>query len=118
MRLISDKRGVRGGRYKICPLHRDVVKSYIDDTKVCDTCEHELQDVHYVNTGGAGKTQYYLDGEVIHVSKYQPGKLYGRSPVATLWRQAMTLTAMDNYMYTTYISAECLKVLFLLPLIT
>jgi len=55
-----------------------------------------------VNTGGAGKTQYYLDGEVIHTSKYQPGKLYGRSPVATLWRQAMTLTAMDNYMYTAY----------------
>ena len=55
-----------------------------------------------MNTAGAGKSQYYLEGEVLHVSKYQPSKLYGRSPVATLWRQAMTLTAMDNYMYTAY----------------
>ena len=23
MRIVSDKRGVRGGRYKVCPLHRD-----------------------------------------------------------------------------------------------
>ena len=61
-----------------------------------------MEDVHHVNTAGSGKTQYYLEGEVIHVSKYQPSKLYGRSPVSTLWRQAMTLTAMDNYMYTAY----------------
>ena len=102
MRIVSDKRGVRGGRYKVCPIHRDVVRSFIDDDKACDTCGHELLDVHHVNTGGSGKTQYYVEGEVIHVSKYQPGKLYGRSPVSTLWRQAMTLTAMDNYMYTAY----------------
>ena len=61
-----------------------------------------MEDVHHVNTAGSGKTQYYLKGEVIHVSKYNPSKLYGRSPVSTLWRQAMTLTAMDNYMYTAY----------------
>lgn len=102
MRIVSDKRGVRGGRYKICPIHRDVVRSFVDDDKACDICGHELLDVHHVNSGGSGKTQYYLEGEVIHVSKYQPGKLYGRSPVSTLWRQAMTLTAMDNYMYTAY----------------
>ena len=36
------------------------------------------------------------------MSKYKPSKLYGRSPVNTMWRQAMTLTAMDNYIYTAY----------------
>ena len=51
---------------------------------------------------GSGKTQYFVEGEVIHVSKYKPSKLYGRSPVNTMWRQAMTLTAMDNYIYTAY----------------
>ena len=51
---------------------------------------------------GSGKTQYYVEGEVIHISKYNPSRLYGRSPVNTMWRQAMTLTAMDNYMYTAY----------------
>ena len=102
MRIIADKRGVRGGRFRVCPVHRDEVHSYSEDEKHCQTCGQELQDVHHVNTAGSGKTQYYLEGEVIHVSKYQPSKLYGRSPVSTLWRQAMTLTAMDNYMYTAY----------------
>lgn len=102
LRIIADKRGVRGGRYRVCPLHRDVVRSYAEEEKSCEVCGHALEDVHYVNTAGSGKTQYYLEGEVIHVSKYQPSKLYGRSPVSTLWRQAMTLTAMDNYMYTAY----------------
>ena len=102
MRIIADKRGVRGGRFRVCPVHRDQVKSFSEQEKHCDICGHELEDVHHVNTAGSGKTQYYLKGEVIHVSKYNPSKLYGRSPVSTLWRQAMTLTAMDNYMYTAY----------------
>jgi len=102
MRIVADKRGVRGGRYKVCPLHRDQVRGYSENDNNCEICGHELEDVHHVNTAGAGKSQYYLEGEVLHVSKYQPSKLYGRSPVATLWRQAMTLTAMDNYMYTAY----------------
>ena len=101
MRIVSDKRGVRGGRYKVCPLHRDQV-SYPGQEDDCQICGSEMDDVHYVNMAGSGKTQYYLKGEVIHVSKYNPSKLYGRSPVNTMWRQAMTLTAMDNYMYTAY----------------
>ena len=101
MRIVSDKRGVRGGRYKVCALHRDQV-SYPGQEDVCQVCGSEMDDVHYVNMAGSGKTQYFLKGEVIHVSKYNPSKLYGRSPVNTMWRQAMTLTAMDNYMYTAY----------------
>jgi len=101
MRIVADKRGVRGGRYKVCPLHRDQI-SYPGETSPCEVCGSEKQEAHYVNMAGSGKTQYYLEGEVIHLSKYNPSKLYGRSPVNTMWRQAMTLTAMDNYMYTAY----------------
>lgn len=102
LRIVADKRGVRGGRFRVCPMHRDEVRGFHEEEKTCNVCSHKLEDVHYVNTAGSGKTQYYLDGEVLHVSKYNPSKLYGRSPVSTLWRQAMTLTAMDNYMYTMY----------------
>ena len=101
MRIVSDKRGVRGGRYKVCPLHRTEV-SYPGQEGNCQVCGGQMEDVHYINMAGSGKSQYYLKGEVIHVSKYNPSKLYGRSPVNTMWRQAMTLTAMDNYMYTSY----------------
>ena len=101
MRIVSDKRGVRGGRYLICPVHRDKTIPFgKDEEKKCEEGGLELQDVHYINTAGSGKTQYYIDGEIMHTSKFNPSKLYGRSPVATMWRQAMTLTAMDNYMYT------------------
>ena len=101
MRIVADKRGVRGGRYKVCPLHRSEV-SYPGQEDKCQVCGSEMEDAHYVNMAGSGKTQYYIKGEVIHISKYNPSKLYGKSPVNTMWRQAMTLTAMDNYMYTAY----------------
>lgn len=101
MRIVADKRGVRGGRYKVCRIHRDQVKTH-SENDTCETCGMDLHDVHYVNMAGSGKTQYFIEGEVLHLSKYNPSKLYGRSPVNTMWRQAMTLTAMDNYMYTAY----------------
>ena len=101
MRIVSDKRGVRGGRYKTCLIHRDQVKTH-SESGTCEECGMDLHDVHYVNMAGSGKTQYFVEGEVVHISKYNPSKLYGRSPVNTMWRQAMTLTAMDNYMYTAY----------------
>ena len=102
MRIVADKRGVRGGRYLVCPVHRDKTHPFGGEDKKCEICKLELQDVHFINTAGSGKTQYYIEGEVVHVSKFQPSKLYGRSPVATMWRQAMTLSAMDNYMYLAY----------------
>jgi len=102
MRIVADKRGVRGGRYLVCPVHRDKTYPFSDSEQRCDTCNMDLQDVHFINTAGSGKTQYYIDGEIVHISKFNPSKLYGRSPVATMWRQAMTLTAMDNFMYLSY----------------
>ena len=82
-----------------CVIHRDQVKTH-SEGKSCEICGSDLHDVHYVNMAGSGKTQYFVEGEVLHIGKYNPSKLYGRSPVNTMWRQAMTLTAMDNYMYT------------------
>lgn len=101
MRIIADKRGVRGGRYKICRLHRDQV-AYPGQEAKCQVCGSRMVDAHYVNMAGSGKNQYFTKGEVIHISKYNPSKLYGRAPVNTMWRQAMSLTAMDNYIYTAY----------------
>ena len=58
--------------------------------------------IHFMNLAGVGKGQVYTEGEVIHLSKWSPSKLYGRSPVATMWRQVNTLIAMDNYVYSAY----------------
>lgn len=104
MRIVADKAGKRGGRYLLCPVHRDKTYPHNGDHKKCEVhnCGLPLQDVHYINTAGSGKTQYYIDGEVLHLSKFNPSKLYGRSPVASMWRQAQSLTAMDNYIYLAY----------------
>ena len=102
MRIVADKAGKRGGRYLLCPVHRDKTYSHNGGHKKCEICSLPLQDIHYINTAGSGKTQYYLEGEVLHTSKFNPSKLYGRSPVASMWRQAMSLTAMDNYIYLAY----------------
>lgn len=102
MRIVADKAGKRGGRYLLCPIHRDKTYPHNGDYDKCDSCELPLQDVHYINTAGSGKTQYYIDGEVLHTSKFNPSKLYGRSPVASMWRQAQSLTAMDTYIYLAY----------------
>jgi len=104
MRIVADKAGKRGGRYLLCPIHRDKTYPHNGDHSECDVdgCGLPLQDVHYINTAGSGKTQYYIEGEVLHTSKFNPSKLYGRSPVASMWRQAQSLTAMDNYIYLAY----------------
>jgi hypothetical protein len=102
MRIVADKAGKRGGRYLLCPIHRDKTYPHNGDHSECDVCSLPLQDVHYINTAGSGKTQYYIEGEVLHTSKFNPSKLYGRSPVASMWRQAQSLTAMDNYIYLAY----------------
>ena len=104
MRIVADKAGKRGGRYLMCPVHRDKTYPHNGDHKNCEVhgCGLPLQDVHYINTAGSGKTQYYIEGEVLHLSKFNPSKLYGRSPVASMWRQAQSLTAMDNYIYLAY----------------
>jgi hypothetical protein len=102
MRIVADKAGKRGGRYLLCPIHRDKTYPHNGQHKKCETCSLPLQDVHYINTAGSGKTQYYIEGEVLHTSKFNPTKLYGRSPVASMWRQAQSLTAMDNYIYLAY----------------
>ena len=77
MRIVADKAGKRGGRYLLCPVHRDKTYPHNGDHKKCEVCSLPLQDVHYINTAGSGKTQYYIDGEVLHISKFNPSKLYG-----------------------------------------
>jgi len=64
LRLVADKRGVRGGRWLICPRAacRDKTYPHQDEHQNCERCKLPLQDVWFVNSAGAGKTQYYIEG--------------------------------------------------------
>ena len=57
--------------------------------------------IHYVNRVN-GEDQHFLKGEVFHFSKYSPSRLYGMSPVITLFNNIMTLIAMENYVNQSY----------------
>lgn len=45
---------------------------------------------------------YYIEGEVLHSAKYQPGLLYGYSPIYALWMKVMSLFYQDRYIMKYY----------------
>lgn len=104
MHIYADELGERGNAGFTCLRHRD----FISDTPVgsCPQCSSsELYPIHYVNRVN-GEEQYFLEGEVLHFSKYTPSRLYGLSPLITLWNSVTTLIAMDNYINSSYTKAR------------
>jgi len=67
-----------------------------------------LYPVHYINRAN-GEEQYFIEGEVLHFSKYSPSRLYGQSPVMTLFSHITTLIAMENYVNTSYTKSRMPK---------
>nr|MDB4346092.1 phage portal protein [bacterium] len=103
MHIYADENGERGHQGFTCLNHRDFISTEISDT--CGMCGTELHPVHYVNRVN-GTEQYFLDGEVLHFSKYSPSRLYGQSPIMTMWNQITTLLAMENYVNSSYTKAR------------
>jgi len=106
MHIYSNELGERGKGGFICLRHRDRVHTH--QTELCETCNSELYPVHYVNRVN-GEEQYFIKGEVVHFSKYSPSRLYGMSPIITLWNNVTTLIAMDNYVNSSYTKARMPK---------
>jgi len=105
MHIYADEMGERGNKGFTCIRHRDFITE--DPGDRCETCGGgvSLYPVHYVNRVN-GMEQYYLENEVLHFSKYSPGRLYGLSPVITLFNAITTLIAMDNYVNSSYTKAR------------
>ncbi len=99
MYIYADENGVRGTKGFTCVNHRDIIA--IEPHEMCETCGSNLFPIHYVNRVG-GADQYFLEGEVLHFSKYSPSRLYGLSPILTLYNHIMTLIAMENYVNSSY----------------
>jgi len=99
MYIYADENGVRGTKGFTCVNHRDIIST--EPHEMCETCGSNLFPIHYVNRVG-GEDQYFLEGEVLHFSKYSPSRLYGLSPILTLYNHIMTLIAMENYVNSSY----------------
>jgi hypothetical protein len=107
-RIVGDEAGRRGGRYWTCVNHRNQAAEKMgnceEKVEGGGLCGLPLHDVHYVETQAGGKNvvKYYIEGEVIHASKYEPSRLYGVSPVFTCWIITRTLQLMDRYAENLY----------------
>jgi len=99
MFIYADELGQRGTKGFTCVTHRDKITT--DPHEICDQCGGNMFPVHYVNRAN-GTDQHFLQGEVLHFSKYSPSRLYGMSPVVTLYNNIMTLIAMENYVNSSY----------------
>jgi len=99
MFIYTDELGQRGTKGFTCVNHRHILST--EPHENCDVCGSKLYPVHYVNRA-MGEDQYYIEGEVLHFSKYSPSRLYGQSPVVTLFNAIMTLIAMENYVNSSY----------------
>ena len=106
MHIYSNELGERGKGGFVCLKHRNRIHEH--QTELCETCNSELYPVHYVNRVN-GEEQYFVKGEVVHFSKYSPSRLYGMSPIITLWNNVTTLIAMDNYVNSSYTKARMPK---------
>jgi len=99
MSIYTDEQGERGNKGFTCLNHRYFLSD--DEYSNCDECGLQLYPVHYINRVN-GIDQYYIEGEVLHFSKYSPSRLYGQSPVVTLFNHITTLIAMENYVNSAY----------------
>jgi uncharacterized OB-fold protein len=103
MHIYSDRIGQKGNEGHTCLRHRDQLITESNGT--CEICGGDVHPVHYVNRAN-GEEQYFIKGEVLHFSKYSPSRMYGISPVLTLWNQITTLLAMENYVNSSYTKAR------------
>tara|TARA_R100000700_G_C3179325_1_gene155683 strand:+ start:3033 stop:4667 length:1635 start_codon:yes stop_codon:yes gene_type:complete len=106
MYIYTDELGERGTTGFTCVNHRNMLAT--EPHERCETCGANLFPVHYVNRVN-GEDQYFLKGEVLHFSKYSPSRLYGMSPVITLYNNIMTLIAMENYVNSSYTKSRMPK---------
>jgi hypothetical protein len=86
MLISANDRGEIGKELFTCLIHRNFITPDKDDR--CAYCgSDEMFPVHYVSTGRGGQQyeQAYIEGEVIHKSKYSPSLLYGYSQILTAY---------------------------------
>ena len=121
MRIVGDNQGKIGGVFKTCPTHREVVhtKAKIHgqgddwsgpisdnietvDEEVCPKCGKPMHDVTHVGLEHGAPAYFYIEGEVIHASKWFPSETYGYPPALTNWRYLLTLVMMERYMLEYY----------------
>jgi hypothetical protein len=104
MRMVAEEDGTLGGEMWTCLDHREQEHR---KPGICDEqgCGKKLHEVLYIAVQGGSDNQpkeRYIEGEVIHASKYFPSILYGFPPVISIWKEISILLHMNNYVNDYY----------------
>lgn len=51
---------------------------------------------------GGDPVEYFIRGEFVHKSEYEPSRYYGFSPILSVWEEARTLEQMDSWYKEAY----------------
>ncbi len=92
-----DETGLPKNSHFFCPLHREQIKESPEECPEED-CKQKLQPAMYRYLYRT-EVHYFLDTEVVHLSKFNPTETYGWSPILTIFEKALTLIGMDRNLY-------------------
>ena len=92
-----DETGLPKNSHFFCPLHREQIKESPEECPE-KKCEQQLQPAMYRYLYRT-EVHYFLDSEIVHLSKFNPTETYGWSPILTIFEKALTLIGMDRNLY-------------------
>jgi hypothetical protein len=92
-----DETGLPKNSHFFCPIHREKISESPDECPA-DDCEQKTQPAMYRYLYRT-EVHYFLDSEIVHLSKFNPTETYGWSPILTIFEKALTLIGMDRNLY-------------------
>ena len=92
-----DETGLPKNSHFFCPIHREQIKESPEECPA-DDCEQKMRPAMYRYLYRT-EVHYFLDTEVVHLSKFNPTETYGWSPILTIFEKALTLIGMDRNLY-------------------
>ena len=103
---INDE-GHFGGEYWVCVPCRDTKDHYTPEKQPqpCSNCGSKTYEVLAYSTTHAQSDEpvnYYIRGEFVHASQYEPSRYYGFSPIITLYDEARAIEKMDEWYREAY----------------
>ena len=88
-----DSAGLPKNSHFICPIHREKLQDTPGECEDED-CNVERLPAMY-KYYHRSQHMYFMDSEIIHLSKFSPSETYGGSPILTIFEKALTLVGMD-----------------------
>ena len=92
-----DSAGLPKNSHFICPIHREKLQDTPGECEDED-CNVERLPAMY-KYYHRSQHMYFMDSEIIHLSKFSPSETYGWSPILTIFEKALTLVGMDKNLY-------------------